>query len=111
MERTRLSSSEKIVFLRNTDLFVGLPIEVIEAVSSITEECNYEADEILFHEGDIGDSLYLLVGGGISIQKNDDLGLEINQPGTCIGEMALIEENVSRSATVRITEDTKCLGC
>lgn len=109
MERTRLLSSEKIVFLRNTDLCVGLPTEVIEAVSSITKECNYKADEILFHEGDIGDSLYLLVDGGISIQKNDDLGLEINQPGTCIGEMALIEENVSRSATVRIIEDTKFL--
>ena len=109
MERQRLSNSEKIVFLRNADLCAGLPAEVIEAVSSITEECNYKANEILFHEGDIGDSLYLLVDGGISIQKNDDLGLEINQPGTCIGEMALIEEDVSRSATVRITEDTKFL--
>ena len=109
MERKRLSNSEKIVFLRNADLCAGLPAEVIEAVSSITEECNYKANEILFHEGDIGDSLYLLVDGGISIQKNDDLGLEINQPGTCIGEMALIEEDVSRSATVRITEDTKFL--
>ena len=49
MERTRLSSSEKIIFLRNTDLCVGLSVEVIEAVSNITEEHNYKADEILFH--------------------------------------------------------------
>ena len=109
MEPTRLSSSEKIIFLRDTDLCAGLPVEVIEAISNITEEHNYKADEVLFHKGDIGDSLYLLVDGGISIQKNDNLGLEISQPGTCIGEMALIEENVSRSATVKVTEDTKFL--
>ena len=88
---------------------LGYLIEVIEAISNITEEHNYKADEVLFHKGDIGDSLYLLVDGGISIQKNDNLGLEISQPGTCIGEMALIEENVSRSATVKVTEDTKLL--
>ena len=88
---------------------LGYLIEVIEAISNITEEHNYKADEVLFHKGDIGDSLYLLVDGGISIQKNDNLGLEISQPGTCIGEMVLIEENVSRSATVKVTEDTKLL--
>ena len=108
MERTRLLSSEKIAFLRNTDLCAGLPVEVIEAISNITEEHNYEADEILFHKGDIGYSLYLLVDGGISIQTNDNLGLEISQSGTCIGEMALIED-VSRSATVKVKEDTKLL--
>ena len=108
MERTRLLSSEKIAFLRNTDLCAGLPVEVIEAISNITEEHNYKADEILFHKRDIGDSLYLLVDGGISIQTNDNLGLEISQSGTCIGEMALIED-VSRSATVKVKEDTKLL--
>ena len=59
MERTRLLSSEKIIFLRNTDLCAGLPVEVIEAISNITEEHNYKADEVLFHKGDIGGSLYL----------------------------------------------------
>ena len=54
MEKTRLSSSEKIIFLHSTDLCAGLSAEVTEAISSITEECNYEANEILFHEGDTG---------------------------------------------------------
>ena len=33
MEPTRLLSSEKIIFLRNTDLCARLPVEVIEAIS------------------------------------------------------------------------------
>ena len=38
---------------------LGYLIEVIEAISNITEEHNYKADEVLFHKEDIGDSLYL----------------------------------------------------
>ena len=109
MEKTRLSSSEKIIFLHSTDLCAGLSAEVTEAISSITEECNYEANEILFHEGDTGDSLYLLVDGDVSIQKDETSILMITQPDICIGEMAILEKNTARSATVKATEATKLL--
>src|SRR5689334_2473008 len=50
-------------------------------------------------EGEIGDSMYLIVGGRVQVFKGDRLVLELAER-ECVGEMAILDSE-PRSATVR----------
>ena len=104
-----LSPEEKFDFLEHTDLCRDLSAGVVTAICNVAEEVHYQADDMLFYEGDIGDSLYFLVEGEMQILKDDVAVFTMNQPRTCIGEMALIEENASRSATIKASASTRML--
>ena len=104
-----LSPEEKFDFLEHTGLCKDLPAGVVTAICNVAEEVHYQADDMLFSEGDLGDSLYFLVDGEIQILKDDVAVFTMNQPRTCIGEMALIEENASRSATIKASASTRML--
>ena len=104
-----LSPEEKFDFLEHTDLCRDLSAGVVTAICNVAEEVHYQADDMLFYEGDIGDSLYFLVEGEMQILKDDVAVFTMNQPRTCIGEMALIEENATRSATVKASANTRML--
>ena len=103
-----LSEEEKLKFLKATDLFGHLTSEGLASICQIIQENDYPAGQVLFNEGDIGDSLYLVVDGEVGIIKDDIQVLALNETGTCIGEMALIDDE-PRSATVKITKDTKLI--
>lgn len=77
-------------------------------IESLLSWIYLEKGEILFHEGDVGESLYVLTHGRLRvIVKQDDGSLkpvsEIN-PGEIFGEMALITGE-TRSATVTAIRD------
>ena len=65
---------------------------------------HYEADEIVFREGDKGDRLYVVVNGNVRIvsEKPGQTPVFIAElgPGDCFGEMALVIDQ-PRNATAR----------
>jgi len=62
-----------------------------------------DADQVVFHEGDEPDGMYVLLAGRVRIYRQDDRGNEVQlatrEAGSFFGEMALLE-NLPRSATV-----------
>ena len=103
-----LSEQEKLKFLQETDLFAKIPSGELASICRITQEVDYPAEHLLCSEGDLGDSLYLLVDGEVGIIKVNTQVLTLKHHGDCIGEMALIAEE-PRSATMRTTMPTKLL--
>lgn len=99
---------EKQQFLRSTELFSELPLERIRSICEVAHEIELPSDQILFEEGDDGDSLYLLVSGEISIIKSDTEVLSFNDVGYCLGEVALIDDK-PRSATIKTLSPTRML--
>jgi CRP-like cAMP-binding protein len=56
------------------------------------------AGEVLFAQGDAGDLMYAVVEGEITLSRGDHVVDEIHG-GEIVGEMALIDPDVVRSAT------------
>ena len=90
-----------------TDWFLDLllPADIVqlktERGAGIARQ-HYEANEIVFREGDKGDRLYIIVNGTIQIvddRANSAVIAEMG-PGDCFGEMALISDQ-PRNATAR----------
>lgn len=98
-------------FLRKVPLFADLPDEDLIHLCQMTGEVRLSPGQVLFYEGSLADTAYILYQGKVEIVKNVD-GREVfidlkDEPGTVIGEMALLEE-FTRLATVR-ARDNACL--
>ena len=63
-------------------------------------EKDYETGDVICHEGDAGDYIYILKRGKLGIYKDENLVSEYEKPGTILGEMSIIlgEE---RTATIK----------
>jgi CheY-like chemotaxis protein len=90
-------------FLAQSQVFSGIDQEQTGKVEKIIDEVTFGKDEIIFSDGEEGDSFYIIVDGSVRIVKTgearDDEILAILEPGTSFGEMALVEKE-TRSATV-----------
>jgi CRP-like cAMP-binding protein len=69
-----------------------------------TRRRKFAAGEVIFHEGDRGDSVHLIERGHVAVRIGTPLGdvatLTMLGPGSAFGELALIDGNERRSATV-----------
>jgi len=102
----------KVEELQKSRLFEGLLPEEIEMLAELTQQKKYQAGEVVFQQGDVGDSLYLLVDGAVEvIQKRAD-GTEhvitVLESPNFFGEMSLIDKEYS-SATIRSNTDSVML--
>lgn len=90
-------------------LFVNFNEEEKKHILSLTEEKNYKKGEIIFNEGDKGESLYIIAEGSVRISTFiDGIGeetLAILHAGEILGEMAIIDRS-PRSATAIVNEDS-----
>jgi len=89
--------------LRIISQFKELCRDEIIAISKVCTEKTFKKGDILFTEGEIAKSVYLLIEGSVEIWKDfnnekKDL-LAIQKKGNIVGEMAVIDE-LSRSATL-----------
>lgn len=71
----------------------------------------YAPGQVLFHEGERGDVMYVVQSGAVRISKRvggQDKLLAVLGPGEFFGEMAILNGK-PRTATATATEPTRCL--
>jgi len=98
--------------LRNVSLFSTLNERDMEVISKIIFINTYAKGEVIFQEGEKGDSLYIVLKGQVKVCLYDEDGREyilaaIGKDGF-FGELALIDE-LPRSANVITLEDSELL--
>ncbi len=98
---------DKVEILRDLSLFSGQSGETIQAIASALVEQQYAAEDLFFHEGDPGDSLYIVSSGQVAIIKQKVKIAELSR-GSFFGEMSLLTGE-HRSATVQAMTDCVCL--
>lgn len=82
--------------LKKIPIFSDLPEEILEAISVMVEEKVYSDGAIIFSEGQVGDTFYVIRQGEVVISKLKVLA--ILQSGDFFGEMSLIDQS-PRSAS------------
>ncbi len=93
--------------LSHIGLFGELTLPESTKVKRRLESIEFEEGEEIFHQGDVSESLYIVLEGRVRVCRD---GEEINQlaAGSHFGEMALLNQR-PRSATVEAMEDTTLL--
>jgi CRP/FNR family transcriptional regulator, cyclic AMP receptor protein len=95
-------------------LFEGLPRDDVQSVLQAARRRMFAKGEIVFHYGDPGDSLHLVVKGRFAVRVMTPVGdvatLGIRGPGESFGEMALVEPDAHRSATIQALEPSETLA-
>jgi CRP-like cAMP-binding protein len=92
-----------MAILSRTAVFAGLPRRLLGRLATKLFEKSYAPGEVIFHEGDPGKCLFVVLEGEIEILQQTNEGerrIATFGPGTAFGELALID-NLPRSATAR----------
>jgi len=102
-----MTKSQIISFLKKTYLFGEVSAGKLATAAKFVKENTFEKSDIIFNEGEKGDTLHIIKKGTVKITKYTKDGktktLAILKEGDGFGEMALLTKEV-RSATVEALE-------
>jgi signal transduction histidine kinase len=91
----KLNHELNLTQLRQNRLFAGLSAALIDKIGAGMSLLHFDADEVIFREGDPGNCLYLVIEGNVRISKTGRGGLQetLNFVGAdnFFGEMALVD--------------------
>lgn len=105
--------SETALALSNVLVFNGLSRKELREVENIIHRREYQAGEAIFHQGDPGLGMYIIIQGRVRIVNNQDpdnliVYSELSD-GDFFGDLALVDE-ADRSATALASADTRIIA-
>lgn len=99
--------------LANAPLFAALDPEGAAALRSTLVELHVAKGDVLFHEGDAGDRLYVILEGKVKLGQTSSDGREsllgVLGPGEMFGELSLFDPG-QRTSTATALTDAVVLG-
>jgi CRP/FNR family cyclic AMP-dependent transcriptional regulator len=94
--------------LRKAGLFQGVDANDVEALSSEFEVMEVARGQILFHEGEPGDSLYIVISGKVKLGRRASDGREnlvaVMGPSDQFGELSLFDPGPRTATAVVVTD-------
>jgi CRP/FNR family transcriptional regulator len=107
------TAEETARLLSNTEVFAGLEPRELEEVAQVAVPRSWERGEIMFREGDQGDTCYLIRSGAVLLTREHQDGrlvaLAEFRAGELFGELAMFRGE-TRSATAEAIEDTQAVA-
>ena len=99
--------------LAQVSLFAGLDEQSLENLEAFTFRSSFKEGDEIVEEGRTGNGSFIVLSGNVEVVKGlagaSPQVLATLGPGEPFGEMALVGE-WPRTASVRATEATECLG-
>ena len=109
---SQLGTDLAVSALARSPLFYGIDSAELLRIAAGMSRRRYRRNEVVFHEGDPGDSLHVLVEGRVKISRESAEGEEaivvILSPGDTFGQIVLLD-GAPRSATATAIEPTETL--
>lgn len=107
------NAEQKKQFLSKVPLFQGLKDRQLQRLADRMVERNYAAGDIIVKQGQGGEGFYVIITGkGEAIRERaDGEKMVVNQfgPSDYFGELALLDEDGIRTASITVSEPTTCL--
>lgn len=107
-----METQAKRAILAESPLFDNLLTTELTMLADLFTFKTYAAGEVVFDEGNVGDSMYVIAEGSVEVLRKNPAGelqpIAVLQAPQFFGEMSLIDKEY-RSATVRANEGAKLL--
>ncbi|MBX0328055.1 cyclic nucleotide-binding domain-containing protein [Oscillochloris sp. ZM17-4] len=98
-----LSQIERLIALKGADLFASTPEESLAEIADLLVEEEYPEGALVFHKGNLGTSMYLIVEGLARVHDGEHT-LNTLGPREVFGEMAVLDP-APRVASVTALDD------
>lgn len=102
-------STDTIKKVRKISFFNLLSDEELGSLLETSKIRKYQADDLIFAEGQRGDRFYVIIQGRVEITKKassgDEISLALLKQGASFGEMAILDAS-PRSANAKALDDT-----
>lgn len=92
-----LTTVEKVMLLREVDIFSQVSTEQLAYLAAILEENLCAAGAPLYQQQDPADAMYLVASGGVRLHR-EQLEITVAGPGEAFGTWALFDEEPRLSA-------------
>ncbi|MGJ3238938.1 MAG: cyclic nucleotide-binding domain-containing protein [Anaerolineae bacterium] len=102
-----ISEVERIIFLKRVQFFQDVTINQLRKVANVCQEVWFDAEQIIFSEGDFGGQLFVIVEGRVGIEQVQDDGksARLNTLGieSSFGEDMLFDESRHTTTAIALT--------
>ena len=108
-QQTKISREELLTRLRDVDILVPLSDAAHEAIADSAEVHVYSKGETIIRHGTAGESMFVIVGGRISVRVPDDTAAGMHEvaelgEGDVVGEMALLTGETRTADVVALSD-------
>jgi CRP/FNR family transcriptional regulator, cyclic AMP receptor protein len=107
------TGEETARLLGRVPIFAGLSEDQLRDLASVAVPRSWSAGEVIFREGDAGDTCYVIQSGSVRVIRNHSDGRTITlaelKQGDLFGELAMFDTE-HRSATIEAAEDTAAVA-
>lgn len=108
-----LSSVDRLMLLRSVPMFRAVDVEALRVLAHACKEVSFERDARIFRQGEVGEHLYVIASGAVTIWQEGRDGKPIVlaelRARQVFGEIAVLD-NGPRSASATASEPTELLS-
>jgi CRP-like cAMP-binding protein len=101
---------DRVEMLKVSPLFAGLRKKQLESLAGTARTLNFTEGETIIAEGEERSIGFYVLGSGTAEVTKDDTVVATYGPGDYFGEIALLTDEPTRTATVTATSDAEVLG-
>jgi CRP-like cAMP-binding protein len=107
-----VSLNEEVDLLRNIPLFSNIEPSKLKLLAFTSERLTFPAGQELFHQGDMGDTAYIIIDGKADVTVSTPAGeITVAQvsKNELVGEIAILCD-VPRTATIKAVDEVTTLA-
>jgi CRP-like cAMP-binding protein len=93
-DEQRLSTVEKILFLKSGDIFVHAAIEELGRIATLMQEVRFERGQTISREGDPIDAVYVILRGRAAVQSKGKVLREVGERHV-VGPLAALDQGLA----------------
>lgn len=102
-----MNLNEEVEILKGVPIFAKIEPAKLKLIAFTGERMNFGAGQEVFHQGDPGDAMYVILAGVADVLIDNDKGGQITvaemRKNNFVGEMAILGD-VPRTATIKARE-------